>query len=71
MGLVHRNLKKALDMLTLAQLQENSVRVSCFEIHCNCLLEQQLTVEVLLVLSFHIHQMIVLQNLKMISYLGY
>ena len=54
----HHSLERALDKLTLVQLQENFVMVRHFGAYCNYLVQK------LLVLSFHIHQMIVMQSLQ-------
>ena len=55
----HHSLERALDKLTLVQLQENFAMVRHFGAYCNYL-EQKL-----LVLSFHIHQM--MQSLQNIT----
>ena len=55
----NHSLERALDKLTLVQLQENFAMVRHFGAYCNYL-EQKL-----LVLSFHIHQM--MQSLQNIT----
>ena len=58
-GQENHSLERALDKLTLVQLQENFAMVRHFGAYCNYL-EQKL-----LVLSFHIHQM--MQSLQNIT----